>query len=202
MGVSAVTVRQIDNLPTRCPPLWKRGKYVPRKSIFDRFDDDGLYPEQQDLCQLKYFDVCATKIFATAVEDNCNKVQLLARFKEISKEFSRLAVSGEGDRNCIFHITLVPCDLINFHDISDPAIFFDQFNRLANSVFLKCGKQNFEDKWRPKVETLTSLVDQVCQRNVDTIPETDTVTITVAPVVTTTTLAPVRATKGYTTLST
>merc|ERR1712130_513840 len=100
--------RMIDTRPGRCPPTWKAHRMNPRKSIFNRFDKDELHPEQSDHCQLKYLNVCTSPLFERTLAEKCKKVELARLYREIVIEFSRVAISGGGDRNCVFHIGTMP----------------------------------------------------------------------------------------------
>ena len=164
----------------------------PRKSISNRFDKDELHPEQADHCQLKYLNVCTSPLFEGTLADKCKKVELARLYREIAIEFSRVAISGGGDRNCVFHIGTMPCEAMNFFGERDFDQFLAKFAQLSSAIFDKCGKDSFRAKWQPKVRELFSLANQQsgCSVREEVSAQLEVLSSAAPP-----------RTKGYTTLS-
>ena len=59
---------------------------------------------------------------------------------------SRLAVSGDGDRSCIFRPNLVPCRLLQFNSGINTNQFLRQISDIIDLVYEKCGKESIRSK--------------------------------------------------------
>lgn len=97
---------------------------------------------REQLCDVKYLRACTQSTFASTVEKKCKRKQLIKKYKKTTWELSRLAVSGDGDRNCIFRTNLVPCHKLQFRSNGNANAFLRQLNDVADLVFEHCGKEN------------------------------------------------------------
>jgi len=85
---------------------------------------------------------------------------MVVGYNEIVAELSRVASAGEGDRSCIFHISHVPCFMMNFFEQENVDEFLTKFQQLTNHVFDKCGKSEFRQKWAPKIAHVAALAGE------------------------------------------
>jgi hypothetical protein len=140
-------VQTFDTAAKSCPASWQSGQMSPQPSVFNF--NDGVHAVAEQLCQLKFLSVCTTPIFDKSLDAKCKKILLLATYKSLVTELSRLAITGAGDQNCIYHVSLMPCDQMDFSEVSDADQFFAKFKILLENIYDKCGRKAIRNKLNP-----------------------------------------------------
>jgi len=89
--------------------------------------------------------------------------KVIKKFRKITWELSRLAIAGDGDRNCIFRPNLVPCNMLKFSK-NDPKVFVRQIRGVSEEMFRKCGKQGRIQKMTIKhMNKVVQGVEKICR---------------------------------------
>ena len=61
-------------------------------------------------------------------------------YHKLTNEFSRLAITGAGDRNCLYMTSHIQCEMMNF--TGGPLSWIVKFQELASALWDMCGKDN------------------------------------------------------------
>ena len=77
------------------------------------------------MCDTKYIRSCAAPIFENMLKKCGEAKKVIKKFRKITWELSRLAIAGDGDRNCIFRPNLVPCNMLKFSKNDPKVVFFN-----------------------------------------------------------------------------
>ena len=145
---------------TKCPITWSAESMVPVS--LHGANSDGLMGESPPKCELQYFDNCFTSVFDRTLTTRCQKIPLMMNFRRIVNEFSRLAQTGHGDKDCLYSINLISCEKMNHFGIRDTIEFLGKFQALADVIFATCGKSQFASKWQPVINELKTLATDDC----------------------------------------
>jgi hypothetical protein len=120
----------LEDWPKRCPPSWKR---LPPTPLYNGLED-GLHGVQKNFCELKYLGACSIGRFDRMISTHCQRVPLIENYAVLANEFTRLALHGDGDRSCLYHVDAVRCELLDFRGARNPTAFIAKFQVLANEV--------------------------------------------------------------------
>ena len=69
-------------------------------------------------------------------------------------EISKLAVSGDGDRRCVFSLRLVDCEKLDFTKASRSDQFVKKLVSLSKHLFSNCGKGSLENALGKEIKAL------------------------------------------------
>ena len=158
-----------------CPSNWQTSQNPPKTSIFNF--DYALHPEAEQLCQLKFLSVCTIPLFDQTLHTKCKQIELAATYKTLVDELGRIAVAGEGDRTCNYHVSLMPCYEMDFSEISDADKFVAKFNVLLNNIYAKCGKNALQAQLNQKMTSLLNILNEQCEPIVETTTKMTTTTV-------------------------
>ena len=159
--VMAQLIEEIEEIPTSCPTEW-----IPKKSRKNRKNQKSISPVPSNLevdtdgltdgkkCQAKFLQACTAVPFSEAVKDHCNAVELTQQFFHIVNEISKLAVSGDGDRRCVFSLRLVDCEKLDFTKASRSDQFVKKLVSLSKHLFSNCGKGSLENALGKEIKAL------------------------------------------------
>ena len=176
--------------PTSCPPDW---------------------PANQKYCSVKYLEICTVPMFQNVLSGPCAKRQLMQNYHFVVSTFSRLAITGDGDRHCIYLTDKIKCALMDFSKAKLASDFITQLQLLSASMFESCGKGALRQKIEPiliKLKLFASKCPRPIYKKVTTptptTPMTTTTTSTTitTPTTTTTTTTTITTTTTTTTTTT
>ena len=128
----------IDDIPLHCPKNW---------------------PANNDKCELKYLKVCTSTKFRDLAA-TCTDKMLLYKYRYIVYKFSRLAVTGDGDRHCIYKTQQVNCNQMDFSSVDNLLELVAKLKVLSNVIFDMCGKSALRKKLTPIILNLKTLSEK------------------------------------------
>ena len=141
-----------DSLPIICPA------------------DHNAKLETSAKCNVKYLDVCTTTEFHDILPTHCARDEIVAIYKDLAGKFSQLAVSGDGDRTCIYLTNQIACELLDFRGL-DPLDWIIKFQQLSGEIWDMCGKDNALISMGSKLNQLTSKTVQCAKSQPPKIEE-------------------------------
>jgi hypothetical protein len=149
--------KPLEPKPTKCPSAWHMGEMISVPM------QDGLMGNTEGKCELKYISVCTRNRFERFQIPNCHKRKIRLTYAKIVNELTTLAITGDGNRRCVYSQAMVDCKLTSFGGLKTAVEYVDQIEKLASALFESCGKDGLRDYLGPMVSTLKELTnDHTC----------------------------------------
>ena len=134
--------RTIDSLPSKCP------------------DDHNKNLAAGGKCMVKNLDACTSSAFKRSLPTHCERDQISSLYSNLAGQFSRLAVTGSGDRSCIFLTNEIACNLMDFRGLKH-LDWMKKFEKLGQTIFNECGKNSATiTMMRSQLAQLTSATEK------------------------------------------
>ena len=134
--------RAIDSLPSKCP------------------DDHNKNLAAGGKCMVKNLDACTSSAFKRSLPTHCERDQISSLYSNLAGQFSRLAVTGSGDRSCIFLTNEIACNLMDFRGLKH-LDWMKKFEKLGQTIFNECGKNSATiTMMRSQLAQLTSATEK------------------------------------------
>jgi hypothetical protein len=143
----------IDTIESDCPSNWLISSRVTYHENHKKFNQ----------CDLKNIRSCTANKFSHKVGGLCHKTQVVKIFHGIVAILSEIAISGTGNRHCIFQLETVDCEFLKFDTLDTAEQYRVKLQVLATHLYSQCGKHSLKTAIQPELDTLTGLMnDEDC----------------------------------------
>jgi hypothetical protein len=128
----------LTSFPNKCPKHW---------NVNSKF------------CNAKFLHACTAGVHPE-FSHACDHAEFMSLFRSITKKISSLAITGDGDRTCIYRIKLLQCSLMNFWSRESVMDIVVKLLRLTREVSSSCGGSKFKSHVDPVIMKMMTLAGE------------------------------------------